>query len=258
MLHSNVPFQLGIQYEIPPGIFFGFPRYTGLFVESSPFAFYLLLTFLYLMQYGVKSLTSIKAIVLLLILFSQSKFLLVLFPMIIFEKFFCSAFPRVYKTFTRPLIAFLITILSFVFFLSLIFMDLEIFKYLSETIPAFELRLEGIKYSLSALFDLEPFGKGILPSNFEVLESTYELAGNDAFSIVIFGFGLCMGTAMILIYVMFPIMANIKYKYSYIAVLVMGFLSSGSLLIPPYMFAITYAVLAHYQNRSDLKYVRSI
>jgi hypothetical protein len=129
------------------------------------------------------------------------------------------------------------------------FIDYYIINYLSITIPAFELRLEGIKYSLTAMLDLEPFGKGLLSSNTEVLDSSYELAGLDAFSIVIFGYGLYMGTAMILTYIMFPILASIKYKYSFTAVLILGFLSNGSLLIPQYMFAIIYSVLSHYQNR---------
>jgi hypothetical protein len=257
MIHSNVPFQLGTHYEIPPGIFFGFPRYTGLFVESSSFAFYLWLTFLYLMQHEVKSSASIKYLVFILIVFSQSKFLLVLLPILFVEKLFSSAFPRIYKILTRPLIVIFVTSLSLVIFISLIFTDLEIFYYLSKNIPAFELRLSGIRYSIGALIDLEPFGKGLLPSNFEVLDGTYELAGLDAFSIVIFGYGLYMGTVIITSIVMFPILASIKYKYSYIAVLILGFLSNGSLLIPPYFFAITYAVLAHYQIRSNKIYRNS-
>ena len=258
MMHSNVPFQLATQYEIQPGIIYEFPRYTGLFIESGPFAFFLCLTFIYLMQQGVRSSNSILSIVLLLIIFSQSKFLIVFLPLLFAEKIFIRVFPRIYIILTRPIIIFFITILSMVLFFIIIFTDLEIVDYFSKTIPAFELRMEGIKYSLASLFDLEPFGKGLLPSNFEVLDSNYELAGLDAFSIVIFGYGLYMGTIMILSLVMFPVLASIKYKYSFIVVIILGLLSSGSLLIPQYLFAITYSVLGHYQNRANIIYAGEI
>ena len=252
MIHSNIPFQSITQYDIQPGLLFGFPRYTGLFVESGPFAFYLCLTFLYIIQQGVRSSGSIKTIVIVMILFSQSKFLLAFLPILFFEKIFSSAFPRIYIIITRPISMLLLRFSTIIIMISIIFTDFEIIDYFSKTIPAFELRLEGIRYSLSSLVDLDPFGKGLLPSNIEVQDSIYELAGLDAFSIVIFGYGLYMGAAMIIALVLFPILASIKYKYSFITVLLMGLLSSGSLLIPQYMFAIIYSVLAHYQNRSYL------
>jgi len=206
------------------------------------------------MQQGVRASKSIIFIVLILIILSQSKFLIIFLPLLIAEIFFMRFFPRLYTILTKPIISFIIIIFSSILFLILIFTDFEIFDYFSKTIPAFELRLAGIRYSLSSLIDLDPFGKGLLPSNFEIPDSNFELAGLDAFSIVIFGYGLYMGTVMILSLVMFPVLASIKYKYSFIVVIILGLLSSGSLLIPQYLFAITYSVLGHYQNRADFVY----
>jgi hypothetical protein len=61
------------------------------------------------------------------------------------------------------------------------------------------------------------------------------------------------GAIILSSFIMFPVLANIRYKYTFIAVLILGFLSSGSLLIPQYLFAITYTILAHYQNISFQK-----
>jgi len=248
MIHSNLPMQVEDQYSIPSGILFNFPRYSGLFIESGPFTFYLCLTYLYLLQQGVNFSIMYKVIVLSLIVLSQSKYLLIFVPVLLFESIFNKAFPRIYRTISRPLFAFMFTMLSSWFLLALIFSDFEIIQYLSATIPAFELRLEGIKYSLRTLFDLKLFGEGLLPSTFTLTNATFELAGLDAFSIVILGYGLYGGAIILSSFIMFPVLANIRYKYTFIAVLILGFLSSGSLLIPQYLFAITYTILAHNQN----------
>jgi len=126
----------------------------------------------------------------------------------------------------------------------------ELIQFLSTNIPAFELRLSGIKEAFAQMLYLEPFGKGLLPTNIDLPDVKFELTGLDAFSVVILGYGLLPGMIMIASLLMFPLLAKFDYKFTFIAVLILGFMSSGSMLVPQYLFAIVYSVLAHYQNNS--------
>jgi hypothetical protein len=248
MMHSNIPFHVDDGYWISRGAILGIPRYTGLFIENGPLTFFLCLSFLYMIQRGVTFPKYLKILVFLAILFSQSKFLLLFVPVLFLELTAKVFFPRLYRLFVNPffylgLLAFIIII-----FLLTIFNDYKFSQYLSAHIPAYNERLSGIRASLSALGQVEIFGKGLLPTNFHLPGATYKLLGLDVFSVVFFGYGLLMGTVMILTYILMPVLAKIDYKFSYCAILFLGFLSSGSLIVPQYMFALTYVIVSHYQN----------
>jgi hypothetical protein len=190
----------------------------------------------------------LKFLVFLAILFSQSKFLLLFVPVLFLEATAKAFFPRLYKLFVNPF--FYLGLLSFIviIFLLTIFNDYKITQYLASHIPAYRERLSGIRASLSAIGKVEIFGKGLLPTNFYLPGATYKLLGLDVFSVVFFGYGLLMGTIMILTYILVPVLAKIDYKFTYCAILFLGFLSSGSLIVPQYMFALVYVIVSHYQN----------
>jgi hypothetical protein len=57
-----------------------------------------------------------------------------------------------------------------------------------------------------------------------------------------------MGSIMILSYAVITVLAKIDYKFTFTAILFLGFLSSGSLLVPQYLFVLTYVIVGHYQN----------
>jgi hypothetical protein len=252
MLHSNI--RGGI--PMTTGYLFGLPRYSGLFVENGPLTFFLCLSFLYLIQKGVNFPKFLKILVFILIVFSQSKFLLLFIPVLLLEKIAKSFFPRLYRLFVNPFFYLgVVSVIAVVFFLT-IFNDYKFSQYLSSTIPAFHERLSGIRASLNAIWSVEIFGKGLLPTNFILKGASYKLLGLDVFSVVFFGYGLLMGTAMLLTYILIPILAKIDYKFTFCAILFLGFLSSGSLIVPQYLFALTYAIAAHYQN-SNYKFQKT-
>ncbi|HEY5589737.1 MAG TPA: hypothetical protein VIK55_01845 [Paludibacter sp.] len=250
MIHSNIPFHVNSGYTIQPGVISFIPRYTGLWIESGPMAFFLCLTFPYIIQEGVNFPRYLKLIVFILIFFSQSKFLLLFIPVLFLEFFVKKKLPSLYRLSIRPFFFLIFLTLFISFLLIVIFTDFQFHDYLSKEIPAYELRLEGIRTSLSSISELGPFGKGLLPSTMELKNVNFALQGSDAFSIIFLGYGLIPGCAMLLSILLIPVFANLTYKYTACAVLIFGFLSSGSLIVPQYLFAISFAIAGHYQNLS--------
>jgi hypothetical protein len=248
MIHSNIPFHVNDNYWISSGAFLGLPRYTGLFIENGPLTFFLCLSFLYLIQRGVNFPKYLKVLVFILIVFSQSKFLLLFIPVLLLESSAKVFFPRLYKLFVNPFFYLVLVSVIFLIFFMVIYNDYEIIKYFAKRIPAFQERLSGIRASLAAIGKVEIFGKGLLPTNFVVPGATYKLLGLDVFSVVFFGYGLFMGSIMILSYAVITVLAKIDYKFTFTAILFLGFLSSGSLLVPQYLFVLTYVIVGHYQN----------
>ena len=248
MIHSNIPMHVQDNYSITRGYLLGLPRYTGLFIENGPLTFFLCLSFLYLIQRGSDFPKYLKYFVFILIVFSQSKFLLLFVPVLFLEATAKVFFPKLYRLFVNPFFYFgLLSFIVLVFFL-VIFNDYKFNHYLSETIPAYSIRLSGIRASLGAIGNVELFGKGLLPTNFNLPDASYKLMGLDVFSVIFFGYGLIMGTIMLLTYILVPVLAKIDFKFSFCAVLFLGFLSSGSLITPQYMFALIYVIVSHYQN----------
>jgi len=249
MIHSNIPFHVNSGYTIEPGFISFIPRYTGLWIESGPLTFFLCLTFPYIIQNGVKFPGYLKLIVFLLIFFSQSKFLLIFIPIVFLEFLVKKVLPRFYRLSVRPLFIILVLTLFISSILIIIFGDFQFHKDLSNEIPAYELRLNGLRAGLSSISDIGPFGKGLLPTNIDLKGVKFALQGSDAFSIIFLGYGLYPGSILLLSILLIPVFADITYKYTLCAVIIFGFLSSGSLIVPQYLFAITYGIVAHYQNR---------
>jgi len=204
----------------------------------------LCLTFPYLLQNGINFPTHLKIFTLVLILFSQSKFLLLFLPALVIESVYKSMFPRSYKFISRPIPSFIVVMTFLLILLAAIFHDFEFSQYLANTVPAYKERLDGLRLALTQLLDLPPFGKGLLPSTFVIEGAAYELTGLDAVSIILSAYGLILGTIMLFSYLMFPVLARFDYKYTFIAVLKLGLMSSGSLIVPQYLFVITYTILS--------------
>ena len=248
MIHSNIPFHVKSGYTIQHGYLLGIPRYTGLFVENGPLTFFLCLSFIYIIQKGVSFPKYLKLLVFILVILSQSKFLLLFIPVLFLEVLAKKVFPRLYKLFVNPFFYLGLMIFIIIVIIIAIFRDTNLSQYLSQHIPAYQLRLSGLRASIEAISQVEFFGKGLLPTNFVLPGATYKLLGLDVISVVFFGYGILMGTIMILTYIIMPVLANIDYKFTFCAILFLGFLSSGSLITPQYMFALIYVIVSHYQN----------
>ena len=249
MLHSNIPFHVNSGYSIEPGFLEFIPRYTGFWIESGPLTFFLCITFPYLMQRGLNYSIVVKIITFLLILFSQSKFLFIFLPFFVFEYVLITFFHKIHRKFTKPLI-----FLSFIFILSFVILYLIFGKFdfhdeFSKQIPAYELRLDGLRHALSSFSNFGFFGKGLLPSTIELKGLNFEIQGNDAFSIIFLGYGFYPGLLMILIILIIAVKSKINYKLTFCGVLIFGFLSNGSLIVPQYFFAIIFSILSIYEHK---------
>ncbi len=248
MLHSNIPFHVKSGYQVGPGLL-QLPRYTGLFIESGPLVFFLCLTYPYIMQKGKTFSGFIKAMILILIILSQSKFILLFLPIFIAEIIFKKIFPGLYRKLLSPSISIAIMILLIVVIFYFLFSGSEFNQYLSMNIPAYSLRLNAIKNTLHEILDIGFFGNGLLPSNIDLPDSKFKLKGLDAISIVISGYGLVFGIIMISTFLLFPVLARFEFKYTFIVAIILGLLSSGSLLVPQYLFALIYPVMGEYQYK---------
>lgn len=252
MIHSNIPFHVDSGYVIEPGLISFIPRYTGLWIESGPLTFYLCLTFPYILQKGNIFPKYLIYLSFILIFFSQSKFLLIFLPTIFFEILLIKFSPSLYKMILKPWNFFLLITIFLLLILTLIFGDFEFHSVFSTEIPSYALRLHGLRESLNSFSDFGFFGKGLLPSTIELNDVKFALEGSDAFSIVFLGFGFYPGLILLLTILLIPVFSFMNYKITFCSVLIFGFLSSGSLIVPQYLFAVTYAIVAHYQNK---KYV---
>ena len=92
MIHSNVPYHVDFGYEIAASYVDWLPRYSGFFIESGPLTLFLIISYLYIIQQKEVFSGTLKFLVLLTILFSQSKFLLVFIPIYLFELFLIGKF----------------------------------------------------------------------------------------------------------------------------------------------------------------------
>ncbi len=247
MLHSNIPFHVESGYTVQSGIFL-IPRYTGLFIESGPLTFFLCLTFPYLLQKRIEFPYYLKLLTFVLIIFTQSKFLLAFLPALLFELIFKRYMPSSYKLFTNSFAAFFVVTTFIAVIMTVLLQDSELNQYLGSTIPAYSERLFALRDGIKQIMDLPIFGKGLLPTNFDVEGATFNITGLDAISIILCGYGLVLGSILLLSYLLFPVLSKMDYKFTFIIVLITGFISSGSLITPQYFFAITYSILSHYQN----------
>jgi hypothetical protein len=250
MLHSNIPFHVKSGYQVSSGIL-GLPRYTGLFVESGPLVFFLCLTCPYIMQKGKTFSCFIKAMTLILIILSQSKFLLLFLPIFVAETILKKILPGLYRKLLSPLTAASVLLLLLIAVCLFLYSNSELSQYLSNNIPAYDLRLNGIKNTINGILDIGFFGNGLLPSNIDLPDSKFQLASLDAISIVISGYGLVFGIIVLSTFFLFPVLARFEFKYAFIAAIIMGMLSSGSLIVPQYLFALIYPVIGQHQYKRE-------
>ncbi len=250
MLHSNIPFHVDSGYAIEAGYLEWLPRYTGLFIESGPLTLFLCITFIYILQ--VKNHFSRKIVVytLIAIVFSQSKFLLLFIPLFLLEFLFLRLSKKIYTFLTSPAMMLTITLII-IFCVFQVFVLTDLNEYLSVNLIAYQLRLDGIKEALDGVSKLPAFGSALLGSNFEANDSTLSLTGNDIFSILFLGYGVIFGSIIIISILLVPLLSHIQYKYTLFSLLVLAFLSTGSLLVPHYTFFIIYCALINSLNKKS-------
>lgn len=225
MFHSNLPAQNN--YEIP--VFIGEPffRYTGLFNESSPFAFYLIICFVFFDQIGYNY-KKYKNIALVLLLFSGAK-LAYVFLMMHYAFFSKNLFFKfIFKT------IFIIFLLSFFYF----------YEDLSNLVSGQTASLNQRFNSLIGFDNITWLGTNLGKSSEGDMGLNY-------FSIFISGFGLIGFIFSICMFILFYLFLKTKNKIYFIFPFILGLLASGSLLI--FQYSLLFATLFYLNDITKKK-----
>lgn len=227
MIQSNLAVQTGGNYIPPVFITKPFIRYSGLFNESSPYAFYLCICFCF---YKIKGHGSEKYLFwdILLLVFSGSKFayLFILSYLMFFSGY------KIVK---------IIASIATISIITLILTDLKLLiEITGGEVASIHKRLDG----LLGISDngISLLGEGLKSSS----NGDVEL---NMFSILIGGFGI-MGTIIIFL-ALFRFYTQIKFNRKIVFVLpfIIGIVSNGSLLIVQYSLIIYSLLYFHYENR---------
>lgn len=222
MLHSNIPVQEN--YTIPIFIAKPFYRYTGLFNESSPFAFYLIICFSFFSAIGRKY-RKLKACALFFLSISGAKiaYLFIVLHYMVFSK------SRVIK---------IISISLFAITMYLYFFELQTLINLTYgEIASVLVRAQGFEFKDSF------WGTGLGKS------SEGELALN-MISILISGFGYLGSLFIVSCIIAFYALINNRSKKFFILPFFVGVLSNGSLLIVQYTLIIYCLIYLHHNKIS--------
>lgn len=229
MLHSNLPAQS--DYSIPLFIVEPFYRYTGLFNESSPFAFYLAICHAFFVVFNENK---YKKMALILLLFSGSKagYLYLLIFYYVFSK------SQSIKYLLRSVL--LLFLIIFIYF----FDDLSGFSpgEFASLIQRQEVLFNSeVQISLWGV-DLGSTSEGEL--------------GLDFISIFLSGFGMVGLTGAFFLFVLFYRSVENHKRHLFIPPLFIGLLSSGSLLIFQYslLFASLYCCHLQGQGKGRFQY----
>ena len=228
MIHSNLPAQEAAGYTIPTFISKPFYRYTGLFNESSPFTFYLSISYCFFsVLNGCKT---YKRIALLLLLFSGAKFAYLF--LLIHAFFFMKS-----KIIKLSILSFMLILVS----LFLYYSEDLIRMTNGEVVSVFS-RLDHFGESSSLDTAINYWGVGLQ-------ESSEGKVSLDFFSILTTGFGFC---GLILIFtciVSFYRLVNNGNKKFFCIPFFLGLTASGSFLILQYSL-LSYCLM--YLHNSNL------
>jgi hypothetical protein len=224
MIHTNLPAQLN--YTIPIFIIEPFYRYTGLFNESSPFIFYLIITFIFFSSLG-KNYDKYKRISFMLIIFSGTKvgYLFLILHYAFFSK------NLIFRLFLKGI---------FITFISLFFYNYE---YLSSL---FDGQTASLNQRMNSLFNINELT--LLGVN--IGKSSEGDLGLNYLSIILNGFGIFGMIFSFVMFLLFFTFLKTKTKRYYIFPFILGLLSNGSLLI--FQYALLFAMLFYLNKRENV------
>ena len=221
MIHSNLPAQES--YFIPIFITEPFFRYTGLFNESSPFAFYLSIAFCFFLSLG-KNYIVYKRIALALLILSGSKlsYIFIMLYYSIFSKY------KILRVFISIGVAIL--------FYNLVNDFQYIYEMTNGQVASLISRFAGL--------DIDYKNIGILEMGLEK-SSTGDLPLN-MYAILLNGFGYSSIFILFFIFIFYRYIEN-KHKKYFLLPFIIGTLSNGSLLIFQYTL-IAYCLVYLHNN----------
>ena len=223
MIHSNLPAQKAAGYTIPVFVTQPFYRYTGLFNESSPFAFYLSISFCFFSIFS--ECKKYKYLSLFLLLFSGAKFA---YLFLLLHSFF---FVK-----SKIIKLLVLSMLVGIFFLFICYADDLIFMTNGEMASAFA-RFDSFSNFSS---DFNYWGIGLQ-------ESSEGKVSLDFFSILTMGFGYCgLFFIFICLFSFYHLIQHRNKKYFCIPFFC-GLIASGSFLILQYSL-LSYCLMYLHNN----------
>jgi hypothetical protein len=249
LLHQNSHYA---DYVIPNSSYFPYlPRYTGLFIESAPFAIYLIFSYLFFSINKMKVI--FKGLALFLLLLSGSKSgLIFVFFILLYEI-------KAFKYINMKLVIF--SFFSIVgvgyYFSEYILGFLKVSEY---SLGSLYLRLNTMVSSFSNFFNdsqLLLFGEGVISTS-SVIEGDAEMRGLDFFSFFVLSNGIF--GSMILLY---PIFLYIKKITTKLAVDEKGFIfmcscialmTAGSLANYQYTYLLSVLLVTDLNRKADAQY----
>ena len=230
MIQSNLPAQKNAGYMIPTFLTSFLFRYTGLFNESSPLAFYLCISFCFFTCLG-RPFLKYRNLSLLLLVFSGSKFAY-LFLLCYLTFFLKNKFVKIIALSALAVVVYLVlTDLSFL---------IEMTNGEMASVGARMKGVEGIGDTA-----LTNWGSGLATSS----DGEVEL---NMFSILLGGFGRYGMVIILLMILLFYRTIQFEQKSLFILPFVIGILSNGSLLIVQYGLLAYCLIFFHHLNPTNL------
>lgn len=226
MMHSNLPAQQG--YIIPTFITPPFIRYTGLFNESSPLAFYLCICFCFFKS--LRTLRKYQFVTFLLLLFSGSKFAYI---------FLLCHFIFLSKNIVLKCVSLLC--LSYI-----VYLVLNDFNMLLDLTGGEAASIDNRMKGMEDLSDdsITNWGEGLQTS------SNGEVALN-MFSILLQGFGIYGMSIIMIAFVAFFKCIDSKQKYMFLLPFAIGIITNGSLLIIQYSLILYCLIFLHHYHVNE-------
>jgi hypothetical protein len=244
MIHSNVPLQVDAGYVIPPSSSIPYIyRFSGLFNESSPCIFYFSSIAVFLDAIKTEEYISFKDrnitifVVLLMIAIADSKFAYAFLVMFLTGKISLALKIGYLKTIFNFFGAF--TFLAYI-----VSNYSNIISYLFVTLPAFGDRYSDMESSFFRSQNF--FGSGFVST----ASSNSDVAGLDAISIVLGGYGFLCGIAVLFTFLMWIFKIRPPRMGNFIVVYLLGLASSGSFLVSQYTLLFTMIYVTHKINGS--------
>lgn len=227
MLHSNDFMQIASSYK-PPVYIEPFYRVTGLFNESGPFAFYLIIYswFLFVTRSDDK-LTKFLVVLSILICGSKMGLLYLL----------CLLAVKIFGRFSSLIIPLMGTFFVYIYYSNKELLQIIFFGRAGSVFKRYDESIE----SLSKISDLPTF-------SFEFLTYSSQAQALDFASLILNNFGFLYFTLSLLffIFITLSLKLSLKNKMLFLCVLGLGLISNGSILIPQYSLLF---ILIFYINR---------
>ena len=136
--------------------------------------------------------------------------------------------------------------------ITVLFFTSDIHIFLSQNFSAYTVRSDDLLRSIDNASNLNFFGSMLQGTNYDASDGMIPIAGLDVVSVLITGYGVAVGVPILLLIFNYVICSRIYFKFTYVAILILAFLASGSLLVPHYTFLIIFCYIIDQSRRQEV------